>query len=584
MTPEQPPLLERTSRWFRAAIARVGGRCDRATEPRQPPPSSIATGDDAVGKVLHDALLEIIFRPDEAVPGSTAEPTSGGPSAYLARFLPPSLSSKRHHRRHHHHHHRRTSAALQHQHQLLPETLQLDAFRLQTLHADVTDLTVVYMLLMLFRQLVGPNHARLADAGVLDDVRKEIWLFLNEAGGTRAGTGEETMAGMGGGTTTAARGDEAAAPAGTAGVSPGLRKLECERWRQGMKDVLLQIAARAKAFELVATTTTSATPPTTARVPLPTPDTATLGVLASWMDTNLRPRAKLFELMQARLRETIAAVVEDESCRHQLQQQRAALGAATTTRPWWLAGFVQQQPDAADASAAFTRTEQERKDNNNNSHNNVHSAQQQHRVQAEHRSQQRRRRPLNQPSSTTVSSSSSGRPAAASSARGGCSGHASSAQRSSLIVAAQVRMATMSSGSDLRGRKRVSRTDSDDDDDGEAEKEGGRGTRPRLSEESLDDRRHEYEGGGQDAGAARRRSRAPSPPERPTTTQVHKLTPPPPVGGGRMTADEALARNGLQQLAGEVRTLGARVARLASFHLAVYDEWYREMVATSAAA
>jgi T-complex protein 11 len=559
-TTQRPPLLERTSRWFRAAIARVGAGRDRATEPRQPPTSSIETGDDTIGKVLRDAIMELIFRPDDAVPVVPTEPTTG-PVAYFAR-LSSSLSKRHHHHggRRHHHHRRSTSSSSQPQHQLLPETLQLDAFRIQTLHADVTDLTVVYMLLMLFRQLVGPHHSRLADAGVLDDVRKEIWLFLNEAGGARTGSGEDTLTAK---STTAAgscrRGD-ATAPAVTTGVSPGLRKLECESWRQGMKDVMLQIAARAKAFELAAEVTTTDVA-ADARLPLPTPDTATLGILASWMDTNLRPGAKLFELMQARLRETIAAVVEDESCRH--QQQQRALGV---TRSWWLPGSLATD---ADASTASTRSQLD-----HNLHNE-HGAKQQHGVHVDHRRDQRRCRPLNQPSSSSTTSSSS----FGWSARAACSGHANSAQRSSLIVAAQVSMAGMSSGCDLRGRKRLSRTDDDDDEDGEAEKEGGRGTRLRLSEDSLDDRRHEYDG-GQDAGAGaiRRRSRAPSPPERPTT-QVKFAVP----VRARLTADEALARNGLQQLAGEVRTLGARVSRLASFHLAVYNDWYRDIATTSVA-
>jgi hypothetical protein len=543
------PLLERTSRWFRAAVARTGLKGSRFNEPRRPPPLSLgATGDDFVGNALRDALLELIFRPCDAVPSPTE--STNGQSAYMSRLFP----SKRHHHHHsrRHHHHQssvsRTNDCLYLHHQLLPETLQLDAYRIQTLHADVTDLTVVYMLLMLFRELVGTNHARL-DASVLDDVRKEIWLFLNEAG-SRAGSGGEMASGLSGTSVPCGRVDGPAAGinAGTA----GLQKLECERWRQGMKDVLLQIAARAKSLD--GTHQTSALSEKR-RTALPTPDSATLGVLSSWMDTNLRPRAKLFELMQARLRQTIAAVVEDESSRHQHPRQ-CSPGSA---RPWWLEGFA---APASDASGTLSRTEQ-----------NVETA-------VRHSVTASKQHVNEQPPQQLPSAESSCSPLPLAAAGGGCTGLSTSAQRTSLIFAAQDHMAATPVGSGLRGRKRLSRAD-DDDEDGEEGKDSGRGTRPRLSEDGVDDHCRER-GNNSSAGVGAVPPQVPRPLERVDAQCTSKVNEPVPAKG-RMTAEEALARNGLQQLAGEVRTLGARVAKLASFHFAVYEEWYREMVSQSSA-
>ncbi|GAA5935618.1 hypothetical protein JCM3775_003367 [Rhodotorula graminis] len=172
----------------------------------------------------------------------------------------------------------------------LPETLQLDSYRIQAFHSDAVDLAVVYLLTMLFGQLAYPARPTPAD---LDSLRQELWCIM--ASSARS---PSSLAGP--------AGSIQGIPQGPPGL--GSAKLENPTWRAGMQDVLLQVARRATELRLRATSTTATTSCASSAVP----DAETLALVASYFDSNVRESSKLFQLLQRRLRETLHAVVDEE--------------------------------------------------------------------------------------------------------------------------------------------------------------------------------------------------------------------------------------------------------------------------------
>lgn len=247
---------EVTARWLRAAAA------------RSRPPLLAPSASFVVETAVCDGLLDLIFRPP--TPAESTARRQRSKSGLLPAFGP-------------------APSPL-----VVPETLQLDVFRLQAFHSDVTDLAVVYAILMLYRQLAG---ARATESEV-DRVRREIWALV-ASNPVAEGVANLSIS------STPNHGPS------TTGPGLGLKKLECEAWRQGINDVLLQVAARAQAEAF--------------------PDPATLELVYSWGDTNLRANAPLFVMLAQRLRTTLAAVLVEH-----LDADRAGQG-------WW--------PQAAAAAA-----------------------------------------------------------------------------------------------------------------------------------------------------------------------------------------------------------------------------------------
>ncbi|KAF8606939.1 Tcp11-domain-containing protein [Ceratobasidium sp. AG-I] len=171
-----------------------------------------------------------------------------------------------------------------------PETLYLDHARLAGLTADAADLSVLYMLLMLFRQLVFSNSGSSASGAgrrkpvvledsVVDRVKREIW----EVGPARLGLCFSLPAGK------------------------GKESAEWEKWRAGMRDVVLQVAVRA---EEVRRGVSLSEEPEEGEKRVPTlPDAQTLALLESWMETNLKTGAPLERLLKARLERAVGDVV-----------------------------------------------------------------------------------------------------------------------------------------------------------------------------------------------------------------------------------------------------------------------------------
>lgn len=183
----------------------------------------------------------------------------------------------------------------------LPESIMLDLYRLKTFHADSTDLTVMYLLSMLFQQLAVPARPSTEE---VERLCKELWIVMT----TSTGSPSALV-----GPAASIRG----IPQGPPGH--GLAKLSSSEWRKGMQDVLLQLAARAKQAREADAPTVS---------PAPLPDVETLKLVSSYFETNVKADAKLFQLLQKRLRETLELAVEEELAK---EKERGPLAFAG----WW---------------------------------------------------------------------------------------------------------------------------------------------------------------------------------------------------------------------------------------------------------
>lgn len=144
----------------------------------------------------------------------------------------------------------------------VPETLQLDIYRLQLFHGDIVDLCIVHLLLLLYRQLCSVNK-RIPSSEDVEGIRRQIWIIMSEINNSTA-------------LTPSASGRRA-----TPALSQSIKKLESEKWRAGMRDVLLQIARFSSNAQGVIGEGTFV------------PDSSTLAVLNSWMDNNFKPDSKL---------------------------------------------------------------------------------------------------------------------------------------------------------------------------------------------------------------------------------------------------------------------------------------------------
>lgn len=233
-TPSGPPM-SKTNAWM------VGIR-----ERRQ----LIATASpvDACSSVV-DGVLELLFKPSREMPeASIAEKIQPArhPAAVERRKAP------------------RTQAL-----PLItevPETFQLDTYRLQLFHGDVVDLCIVHLLILLYRQLCSINKRR-PTAEDVEIIRRQIWVIMSDintaAAASPSGNGRRT----------------------TPSLPQSIKKLESEQWREGMKDVLLQISRYSTA------TMKSDNPHAVEAMFVPY--SATLSLLNRWMDNNFKSDSNL---------------------------------------------------------------------------------------------------------------------------------------------------------------------------------------------------------------------------------------------------------------------------------------------------
>lgn len=237
----------------------------------------------------------------------------------------------------------------------------------------------------------------------------------------------------------------------------GIAKLDSASWKEGMRDVGLQIASRATRIKAnLGSSTANLTK---------IPPAQTLALVDSYFNSHIRADSKVFQLLQSRLKSTLAVVLNEEL-------------ADESNAQWWTAAVGQPVVMA------------------------------------------------------------SGR-------RGGCS------VRSTALIAEAKSMASSPTTAVRRGRKRSFGEDDCDiesSDDDESEK------RLRTTKASTTSR-----------------------------TQPASLPPIPSTSNSNDPSliDTTLARNGLTSLSTEVRLLGERVARVTSFHLSVYVDYYRALLPTA---
>ncbi|KAH9841551.1 Tcp11-domain-containing protein [Rhodofomes roseus] len=168
-----------------------------------------------------------------------------------------------------------------------PETLYLDQARVSSYAKDAADFAALYMLLLLYRQLVlsgqQQGHVRLA----LDDLlrlKKEIW----EVGPTHLGLCFRPPK------DTGARGEA-----------------ETKRWKTEMEDVVLQVTRRAGEVRCsppnsAASASTSSQPAASPSVAKSsTPDAQLTKLATSWAESNLRADSSLSTLMRRRVRDAV---------------------------------------------------------------------------------------------------------------------------------------------------------------------------------------------------------------------------------------------------------------------------------------
>ncbi|OSX59836.1 hypothetical protein POSPLADRAFT_1092821, partial [Postia placenta MAD-698-R-SB12] len=170
-----------------------------------------------------------------------------------------------------------------------PETLYLDHARLLTFTTDAGDFTALYMLLMLYRQLVFSGSSPPSDIArayvkvdELMKLKKEIWEIgpahlghcFQGARGASKETGDKT-------------------------------DTESTKWRSEMSDVVLQITMRATDARSGSTSSAQGLSHTR------TPDEQLIKLAASWAESHLRDDSPLSALMRRRIRdEVLAAAVQ----------------------------------------------------------------------------------------------------------------------------------------------------------------------------------------------------------------------------------------------------------------------------------
>ncbi|KAH9942880.1 Tcp11-domain-containing protein [Amylocystis lapponica] len=181
-----------------------------------------------------------------------------------------------------------------------PETLYLDQARLVTLSTDAADYTALYMLLMLYRQLVysgsssqtdGSNRQLKADE--LLRLKKEIW----EIGPPHLGYcflhGRKSQE-----ASDRAEGQD--------------KDLEWKKWCEEIDDVVLQVTMRASDAQsrppVPSSSTASHPAPAVDHGPSRTPDEQMVKLASCWAESNLRHDSPLSMLMRKRIRDQVQEI------------------------------------------------------------------------------------------------------------------------------------------------------------------------------------------------------------------------------------------------------------------------------------
>ena len=257
------PLLL-TRQWLTQAHQRLDASQYSLSYPtRAFPYSSLGKRTHVILSTLK-GLIDLVFAPLSPVPLSSPPVTTTMPSNQSVPTVVSQLSG-------------------------YPETLYLDHSRLILLTRDAADLTAVYALLMLYRQLVfsssstpsNPRRDASLDDADLQRLKLEIWEigppnlgrhFLHPAAGAQA----------------------------PPSPSQNEKEKESQRWDDALKAVALQLTARATEARSAPTKT-----PSPSSLPVCAPDEHLLKTAESWVDSHLKTDSALTALMRNRLRDAV---------------------------------------------------------------------------------------------------------------------------------------------------------------------------------------------------------------------------------------------------------------------------------------
>lgn len=296
-------------------------------------------------RALCEGFIDLIFAPPPSE-DSRIITTSTSSSSSSSSDISALLTSN--HVLRSHHHHQQPQQPPSKLAPGYPETLWLDQTRMSVLSTDAADLTAVYMLLMLYRQMAHvsptspssppsrsnyPSSSSSANGNSVSPkpkidikewelarVKREIW----EVGPARLGWcffhGGIGALPLSVHTHVAASVsvDIDARKSGEA-KDQALTEVEDEArvWRRGIRDVLLQVSMRSRetASGVNANLDNTAAPldvPTNGRLTANNstlPDPATLTLLEGWMDSNMKDGSTLHTLLRKKLRDALLDVV-----------------------------------------------------------------------------------------------------------------------------------------------------------------------------------------------------------------------------------------------------------------------------------
>lgn len=204
----------------------------------------------------------------------------------------------------------------------------LDVARLGIYTTDAVDLTAIYMLLLLYRQLVfsetsragwdgkGKASRKIVEAELVK-LKSEVWAVAPPRLGSCFIPEARRLDCLG----TSSRHDKDRHDDGGERRDKKERsrvrssRSELEKWRKGITDVALHVAARSKDVEWradAASIQTSSVPrlaPLESMRPTPPPDTAILGLVERWCETNLKFGSPLSVLLRKKLADVMLHMV-----------------------------------------------------------------------------------------------------------------------------------------------------------------------------------------------------------------------------------------------------------------------------------
>ena len=193
----------------------------------------------------------------------------------------------------------------------IPETCFLDVARLGIYTTDAVDLTAIYMFLLLYRQLVfseasrsgwdgeGKAGRRIVEAE-LAKLKSELWAVAPPRLGACFVPEARRLDNLG----SSSRHDRVRSS-----------KTELERWRKGIRDVALHVVARSNdarwRAEAASTEASSISPLTASQLTrsTPPPNTAMLGLVERWCDSNLKFGSPLSVLLREKLADAMLHMV-----------------------------------------------------------------------------------------------------------------------------------------------------------------------------------------------------------------------------------------------------------------------------------